>query len=60
MSSRVILSNIFLREVACLDLEALAEKRAMKAWSSLIFSSFLAFWSAAILAANWLDWSQKS
>ena len=36
-------SSCFLRLVACLLLAALAEKRAMKAWSSLIFCSFFLF-----------------
>ncbi len=52
MSSNSILSSIFLRDVACFDFEAFAEKRAMNACNSLIFSSFFAFWSAAIFCAN--------
>ena len=42
------------------DLEALAEKRAMKSWSSLIFSSALALRSAWRRAANSEDCFQKS
>ena len=60
ISSSVIFSNCFLREVACLDLEALAEKRAMNSCNSLIFYSFLALALACNLAANWLDSNQKS
>ena len=60
ISSNVILSNIFLREVACFDLEAFAEKRAINSCNSLIFSSFFAFWSANNFAANWLECNQKS
>ena len=46
ISSSSILSSIFLREVACFDLEALAEKRATNFCNSLIFSSALALRSA--------------
>ena len=60
ISSKVILSNNFLRDVACLDLEALALNLAMKSCNSLIFSSFFLFWSLAIAVANWLDSYQKS
>ena len=41
MSSSSIFSRARFLEVACLDLEALAEKRWMNSCSSLIFSSFL-------------------
>ena len=58
--SHPILSNIFLREVACLDLDALAEKRATNYCNSLIFSSAFAFRSACKRAANSLDCFQKS
>ena len=60
MSSRVILSSIFLREVACLDLAALAANRWIKVCSSLIFSSFFLLASLAICRASWLDSYQKS
>ena len=60
MSSRLIFSSIFLREVACFDFAALAAKREMKVCSSLIFSSFFLFASFAICKASWLDWYQKS
>ena len=40
ISSSWIFSRARFLEVACLDLEALAEKRWMNSWSSLIFSSF--------------------
>ena len=60
ISSSSILSSIFLREVACLDFEALAEKRATNSCSCLIFSSALALRSAKSLAANSLDSFQKS
>jgi hypothetical protein len=61
ISSNSILSNIFLREVACLDLDALAEKRATNSCNSLIFSSAFAFRSASYKrAANSLDCFQKS
>ena len=36
-------SQVVLRLVACLDLEALAEKRAIKSCNSFIFSSFSCF-----------------
>jgi hypothetical protein len=41
-----IFSSCFLRLVACLDLEALAEKRAIKSCNSFIFSSFFLFVSS--------------
>ena len=44
ISSSWMESKIFLRLVACLDLDLLAENRWMKACSSLIFSSFFLFW----------------
>ena len=40
MSSSWIFSRARFLEVACLDLEAFAEKREIKSCSSLIFSSF--------------------
>jgi hypothetical protein len=40
ISSSTILSSCFRREVACLDLEALAENRETKCLSSFIFASF--------------------
>ena len=60
MSSKVILSNIFLRDVACFDFEALALKRAIKSCNSLICSSFLALDCACNFVASWLDSNQKS
>ena len=43
ISSSVILSNCFLRAVACLDFDAFAEKRATNSCNCLICSSFLEF-----------------
>ena len=43
ISSKVIFSSCFFLEVACRDLDALAEKRATNSCNCLIFSSFLAF-----------------
>ena len=60
ISSSSILSSIFLRDVACLDLEALAEKRATNSCNCLIFSSALALRSANNLAASSEDSFQKS
>ena len=60
ISSSSILSSIFLREVACFDLEALAEKRATNSCNSLIFSSALALRSACKRAASSDDCFQKS
>ena len=60
MSSSVIFSSSFLREVACFDFDALALNRWMKVCSSLIFSSFFLFASYAICRASWLDLSQYS
>jgi len=52
ISSKSIFSNIFLREVACLDLDALALKRLINSWSCFAFSSFFLFWSRNICSAN--------
>ena len=60
MSVSSILSSSFLRLVACLDLEALAEKRAMKSLSSLILASLRLLVSRAWRSASWLDSYQKS
>ncbi len=60
MSSNSIFSRARLREVACLDLEALAEKREMNSCSSLIFSSFFLLASFICLIRSWLDSYQKS
>ena len=60
MSSSSIFSSARLREVACLDLEALAEKRWMNSCSSLIFSSFLRLAYFICLTISWLDSTQKS
>src|ERR1035438_7247649 len=54
MSSKTNLSNAFLREVACLLLEALALKRAMNSRRSFFFFYILLFLSPAWRAANWL------
>ncbi len=60
ISSKVILSNCFLREVACLDFEALALKRATNSCNSLICSSFLALAFSRRRLAKALDSIQKS
>ena len=60
ISSSSIFSSAFFREVACLDLEAFAEKREMKSCSSLIFSSFFLLASFICLIRSWLDSYQKS
>ena len=60
ISSSSILSSIFLREVACFDFEALAEKRATNSCNCLIFSSAFAFLSACNFAASSEDSFQKS
>ena len=60
ISSTVIFSSSFLREVACLDLLLLAEKRWINDWSSLIFSSAFLFWSRITRCISWLDSYQKS
>ncbi|MDF2607023.1 MAG: hypothetical protein K0S34_1218 [Bacillales bacterium] len=52
ISSRVILSSNFLRDVACLDLDAFALNLAINACRSLIFSSFFLFASCASFCAN--------
>ena len=59
-SSTVSLSMSFLLEVACLDLDLFAAKRAIKFCSSLIFSSALRFWSAIMRCISRLDSYQKS
>ena len=51
-SSNVILSNIFLRDVACLDFDAFAEKRAINSSNSFIFSSFFLLLSFNCLLIN--------
>src|SRR5690625_7160316 len=43
ISSSVMLSSNFLRDVACFDFEAFALKRAINSFNSLIFSSFFFF-----------------
>ena len=60
ISSSWIFSSACLRDVACFDLEALALKRCIKFWSSLIFSSFFLLASFICLIISWLDSYQKS
>ena len=60
MSSNWIFSRARFLEVACLDLEALAENRWMNSCSSLIFSSFFRFASFIWRTISWLDSYQKS
>ena len=60
ISSSVILSSCFLRDVACFDFDALAEKRAIKSCSSLICSSFLALACDCKRCASSDDCFQKS
>ena len=55
MSSSVILSRRALRELACFDFDALALKRWMNAFSSLIWSSFFLFALCFWRSASWLD-----
>ena len=52
--------SIFLREVACLDLDALALKRAMNSLSSRARSSFFSFRACLCRSAISLAWRQKS
>ena len=60
ISSSSIFSNARFLDVACLDLEALAENLWMNSCNSLIFSSFFLFASFICLIINWLDSNQKS
>ncbi len=60
MSSRVSLSRSFLREVACLALEALELKRWMNSFNSAVFSEILRFSFCFCLRVSWLAWYQKS
>ena len=60
ISSNSIFSSARFLEVACFDLEALAEKREIKSCNSLIFSSFFLFASFICFINNWLDSYQKS
>ena len=59
MSSNTSLSSAFLRDVACLLLEAFALKRAMNSSRSFFFSSCFLFLSEACLAASCELWYQK-
>jgi hypothetical protein len=52
-------SRAFFREVACLDLLALAEKRAMNSSSAARLSSVFLFLSDACRATSWEDSYQK-
>ena len=60
MSSSWIFSRALLREVACLDLEALALNLEINSCNSLIFSSFFLLASFICLIRSWLDSYQKS
>ena len=60
ISSMVSFSSSFLREVACLALEALELKRWMNSLSSLALSVTLRFSSCFCLRVSWLAWYQKS
>ena len=60
MVSSSIFSNARFLDVACLDLEAFAEKRAMNSFNSLICSSFLRFCSFIWRTSSWEDSNQKS
>ncbi len=60
ISSSSIFSRARLRDVACLDFEAFAEKREMNSCSSLIFSSFFLLASFIWRTRSWLDSYQKS
>ena len=60
MSSNSIFSRARFLEVACLDLEAFAEKREMNSCNSLIFSSFFLLASFICFTNSWLDSYQKS
>src|SRR5450756_1341071 len=60
MSSMVSLSSSFLRDVACLDLDALALKRWIKALSSSAFSDILRLSFCFCFKFNWLARYQKS
>ena len=59
----IVQLNLFrarLREVACLDLEAFAEKRWINSWSSLIFSSLLPVGFLHLLDDQLAGLTQKS
>ncbi|MNP00064.1 hypothetical protein D3C76_918480 [compost metagenome] len=60
ISSKLIFSNNFFLEVACLDLEALALNLCINSFNSVIFSSFFLLDSFTCLSASWLDSYQKS
>ena len=60
ISSSSIFSSARFLLVACLDLEALAEKREINSCNSLIFSSFFLLASFIWRMRSWLDSYQKS
>ena len=60
ISSSWIVSSTFLRLVACLDLDLLAEKRWIKDCSSRILSSFFLFWLRISCCIRRDDSYQKS
>ena len=60
MSSNSIFSRAFFLDVACLDLEALAENLAINSFNSLICSSFFLFASFIWRTMSWDDSYQKS
>ena len=60
ISSSWIFSRARFLEVACFDLEALAENLEMNSCNSLIFSSFFRLASFICLMRSWLDSYQKS
>ena len=59
-SSTVSLSSSFLLEVACLDLDLLAEKRWINSCNSFIFSSVFLFWLFIIRCISCEDSYQNS
>src|SRR3989339_348257 len=60
ISSKVIFSRSFFREVACFDLDALELNRWIKALSSLARSVSFLFSDSFCFRFNWLAWYQKS
>ena len=59
ISSTLSFSSIFLREVVCLLLATLAEKRRINSSSCLRFSSAFMRWFCCWRRASWLDSYQK-
>ena len=60
ISSTVSFSRSFFLEVACLDFEALEEKRRIKALSSLARSVTRLLSACFCFRFSWLAWYQKS